>query len=129
MRRLLLACVFFIVSCCATSAPPLDYAFGGRPLSPEGWYEELFNDARKCARKFGKDSGKNYDDIEWLIVPAGSMAHGNIVGLWSPPNRIYLDAGYVMNGDIVKHELLHHVLRDGDNDHESPVFLLCLGAK
>ena len=121
-RWLLLACTILFCACCA-SIPPKQRVFNALPLEPEGWYEALYNDVVECAIRVGKFSGKPYRDLEWYVVAPGSM--DDFVGLHSPPNRIYLDFKYTMNGTIIKHEIGHYAIASGYNGHEDAVFLLC----
>lgn len=122
MRMLLLALTVFFLACCA-SAPPGKRVFNAEPLVTEGWYETLYQDVTACARRFKKYSGRTFEEIEFYVVPAGSME--GYAGLYSPPNRIYLDEKYVMNDLIIRHEEAHAALAAGHNGHTDPVFIAC----
>lgn len=122
MRLWLLALTILSCACCA-SAPDYAYVFGASRLSPEGWYKHQYTEVSRCAKKLGQFSGKEFADIEWFIAPAGSI--GDAVGLTSFPNRIYLDAGYAMNLEIVRHEEAHLALKPPYNEHDNPAFMTC----
>ena len=124
MRILLLALTVFICACCASS-PDYVYMFNSRPMSPEGWYEDLYDDTKACAKKLKLFNGNKYEDIQWFMAPPGSMKGGEYVGLSSKPNRIYIDAGYALEGWLIQHELSHYVLPMPHSAHESPAFALC----
>ena len=125
MRNLLLALTIFLCACCA-SAPEYSYVFGASRLSPEGWYEISYTEVVACAKKLRLYSGVKYADIEWFVTASGAM--GDFVGLTSFPWRIYLDYGYTMNMDIIRHEEAHIALKTPHNRHDSPAFMLCSGA-
>jgi hypothetical protein len=85
--------------------------FRAEPLEPEGWYRTVYDDVVKCVGK-----SRPYGDVEWYVVGAGRM--GDWIGLFSPPNRIYLDERHVMDGYTLGHELLHYVTELGDEESD-----------
>lgn len=87
---------------------PLAHIYGAQPLSPEGWWKDVYDLVETCAAGVMElpQSG-DFSDLEWFIVPAGVMAP--YAGLWSPPDRIYLDAAYAMNLGVLAHEMLHNI--------------------
>ena len=97
--------------------------FGAQPLEPEAYYEDLYNEAKSCAQKLNKWSGKHFADVEWYVVAPGAME--NYAGLFSSPNRIFLDFKYTMNTIIIKHEAAHAAIVASDNSHDDAVFMLC----
>lgn len=92
------------------SHPPVR-VFRAEPLEPEGWYRTVYDDVVKCA-----GTSRPYAEVEWYVVGAGKM--GDWIGLYSPPNRIYLDERSVMDGFTVGHELLHYVTEYGDESDD-----------
>jgi hypothetical protein len=81
---------------------------------PEGWYEQVHESLEECI-----GVTRLYADIEWYVVAPGQLRVINelYAGLWSWPNRIYLDLRYVMHSPTIKHELAHYLvpsLTDGD---------------
>jgi len=127
-RTLRLLCIAFICSCCATAPQPAP--FGAIRFEPEPWYRLLYDNAKACVIAAGRTprEGSEYEPIIWLEV-AHKRAPG-WVGLWSWPNRIYLDEQYVMHPYVVRHELTHHLLGGGflDDAHQDPVFKACTEA-
>lgn len=111
-------------SCCA-SAPPKTRIFDARPLEPEAWYQDVFNAVSRCADSLNRHSGLEYSDLEWYVIPAATIP--GVAGLWSKPNRIYLDAEYVITEAVIKHEVAHAVLVAGSNAHADDAFKLCAG--
>ena len=128
MRRILsIACTILACACCA-SAPKV-YPWNAQPLSVDGWYATEYAEVVACARRLKEYSGIRFDQIQWLITPKGAINDGTIIGLTSFPNRIYLDAGYAQNVDVVSHEMAHVALKSPYNEHDNPAFLLCSGAR
>ena len=131
MRRLL---PLLLLTACVTVQEPRARIFDARPLEPEYWYEDLYTSVRRCAEILNHASDITYSDIEWFIVRAGVMGEqgavsgeGNIAGLSSTPNRIYLDERFVVDQGIITHELGHVGIKAGENQHESATFKLCTG--
>lgn len=128
LKWLKLTATCLICACCASA--PLAHAFGSVRLAPEGWYKEIYGEVRDCSIKLNAYSGLRYEQIEWYITqPLGMSSPQDsiyIAGIASSPNRIYLDPSFVMNGDVVRHELAHLLLRRGHNGHMAPEFNFCL---
>lgn len=126
MRLWLVALSIVFCACCATPAtPPPVRIFNAQPLIHEGWYEVVHSEVKRCAALFGTVRRGDFDDIEWYVVPANAMP--GFSAIWSPPNRIYIDARFVINEGTIRHELAHHLLQAGDNSHENPAFVVCSG--
>lgn len=124
MPKTLLIAICWLGLACSPQPAKLR-PFNAQPLEPEPWYADLYNDVRRCALLTNTFSGLRYADIEWYVYPAGSLP--DIAGFWSKPNRIYLDANYVIIDPVIKHELGHAVLQAGSNTHHDTVFKLCTG--
>lgn len=90
-------------------SPVPQRAFHAAPLEIEGWYRELHTQMQLCVGK-----RRAFDYIEWYVVSKGAM--GDAIGLFSPPNRIYLDELYVMYAPVILHELEHYITEEGHDD-------------
>lgn len=108
------------VAGCATLTGPDDgwvYAYHGQRMHPEGWYRYAYEQMASCAAMFFEiPSGKRYGDIEWYMVPAGSMVRasgGVAIGTYSAPDRIYLDERWVMESYVIYHEIGHYLTNIG----------------
>lgn len=117
--RLLVLAAFFVLSGCATVQPPSDARriFDAKPLVPEEWYKRLYREVQECLGK----QGPPFEWIEWYVVPAGNM--GDDGGLWSYPNRLYIDERFVIHFGILKHELVHYA-DQGSGTHSPPGFAM-----
>lgn len=124
MRTFLLSLCIFFCSCCASA--PKTYAFYAEPLQQEGWYATVYDKVKDCAKHFDAFNGRRYSELDWFIVRAGGLG-GDTIGTYSPPNRIYLDARYVMNAGLIQHELSHALVKPGSNSEDDPVFKICAG--
>ena len=126
---LLLIALALVSGCLGSCMPTLHVAetpqriFHAQPLIPEAWYEDIHKSVEKCAHK-----RKSYKKIEWYVVPSVTMSvHMNAQGLFSQPNRIYLDESFVGNGELIRHELAHYIF-DGTialNDAHNALFQAC----
>lgn len=125
MRRLL-ATLATILTC--TCCAPAVYLYQAKPLNPEGWYRRLYEQAAACVGSAAhKDA--DYGKIKWFITPKGNM--GDAAGIWSWPDRIYLDEGFASNPYVVRHEELHYLLGGGEpgsDPHEAADFVHCVDA-
>ena len=113
---------------CATPGPAPVYAFEARPLIAEAWYRLVFEHMEECS---GKDG--DFDAITFLVVrpglmgPFGETVDGTIMGTWSRPARIYLDARFVFDIKTLGHEFGHLLWQLGNDAHLDPIFLRCTG--
>lgn len=70
------------------------------------WWEVL----ESCSGRRGR-----FDDVGWFQAPEISIRGGSAFGAWFPAgNRIALLSGG-FDGAIVRHEMLHAILRDGSH--------------
>jgi hypothetical protein len=122
MRRLLLPLVLALAACSPTA--PVDAVPSGAVEFPAHsvyllWWKEVEVDAGVL---------RSMDRVRYFRVPtkAGFWYDPQIRrwvnGLWSPDGKIYLaDRDGELNEGLVKHELLHEILR-GDSGHRNPLF-------
>lgn len=66
--------------------------------------------------------GGQLKDVIWFVGSNESMSVGHVVlhGLWVHPNIIYINEIDVHNEWVVRHELLHHLLRGPPLDQGGP---------
>jgi len=66
--------------------------------------------------------GGNLSDVKWQIISHDWLFEGHsfLLGLWIPPDTIRLDSAYAADAWIVRHELLHHLLRGPPPDQGGP---------
>lgn len=121
-------CALWLGATCSGCATSFSTVFNARRLRPEGWWREIHEQVERCIGR-----SRPFSAIEWYVTRPGVMGEvgevmpntGTVAGLWSPPNRIYLDARYVMSAGVIRHELAHYVMDGGNNHHESELFLKC----
>lgn len=128
-RFLSLAITALLCISCAT-APKQGYIYGATPIHPEPWFRKLYDQASACVQNAGATIRKegSYESIEWFMVESGAM--GPIVGLWSWPNRIFIDRGYMTHPWVLRHEMLHHLLGANflQDSHTEADFAGCVDA-
>lgn len=132
MQKILLTiCIAWLLTVCSCCASPgKSFLYNARPLHPEGWYARLYDQAKACVIEHGGSlrKGSQYSRIHWYVTTKGAM--GDAIGLWSWPDRIFLDEMYAMNWYVVRHELLHDLLGAGlgQDAHDDPIFKACVDA-
>ncbi|MDX1566322.1 MAG: hypothetical protein R3223_00885 [Longimicrobiales bacterium] len=108
----------------------------GLPLGPAPWrppeaalvqphpdYTIWWDEVETCVGVSG-----DFDRIRWFTVEGEAFNtpdHGWAGGRWVPPHDIYLAETHYTSEDVVKHEMVHELLRPGDS--EDPRFEECSG--
>ena len=110
VRLPLLALVALLGSCGFDPA-------GSQPLDPPAVYRTWWERTEACSGLSG-----NFDRIDWMIVPGGSFScpSGQCVGRWEPGSKIYLAEEWQMHEMVVRHEMLHALMRR--SGHPNPPF-------
>ncbi len=83
------------------------------------WYVEL----QRCAHV----TGTPITDVRWRQLPGATRivyADTTLAAYWLPPAEIVISGAYIRSEKIVKHELLHHMLRT-DSRHRDPSWVEC----
>lgn len=114
-RRLLACLLAAPVAACAPRVGPESFGAAITPLAPPAayavWYEEL----RRCV-----GAGGSFSDIRWYRARPGAelldLRTGEVLaGFWTERHdAIILAARSVNDPAVVKHELLHHLRRAGN---------------
>lgn len=85
------------------------------PAVYESWWTEVEADAQILRRR----------DVKWMLVPGRFFYRENdpqpVLGLWATNGTIFLAETATLHEGVVKHEMLHEVLR-GDYEHRNPLF-------
>jgi len=108
--RHLLASLFVawlaLSSACTGPVEPRD----GVRFVPPSWYRALYEHDIQCSGRT-----RAFDDLTWSWVPGSEFSYdGHVdVGLTNgATGHIYLSEAYVGNALVVRHEMLHALLRD-----------------
>ena len=90
---------------------------GSQPWEPPPVYQEWWAKTEACSGLSG-----NFDRVEWMIVPGESFpcSSGDCVGHWDPGHKIFLASDWSMHEMVVRHEMLHDLMRR--SGHPSPPF-------
>lgn len=87
---------------------------GSRLVVPPPVYRHWWHMTQACAALPG-----NFDSIEWYVVPgATTIRHDgrDVSGYWSSVgNRIVMAEEVWLSGSLVRHEMLHALLRSGEH--------------
>lgn len=119
--RLVLLAASLLTSGCdiptGASAPP-----GAIPFDPPAIYREWAAEVGRAANRRG-----SIDRVRWLVVPGDYwMLEGSeekTIGQWFSDGRIYIASAWTSDEGLIKHEILHEILR-GDTDHKHPLFAI-----
>jgi hypothetical protein len=90
---------------------------GSQPWEAPAVYREWWDKTEACSGLSG-----NFDRVEWMVVPGESFrcSSGNCVGHWEPGHTIFLASDWTMHEMVVRHEMLHDLMRR--SGHPSPPF-------
>lgn len=57
--------------------------------------------------------GGDFADVRWQIVTHNGIVGGHqfLLGMWIPPDTIRIDSAFIATSWVLRHELLHHLLR------------------
>ena len=114
---ILLAAVF---ACRGITDPPLPA--GSERISPPPVFDLWWSQTETCSGLTG-----SIEDVEWYVVrgSSGLVVDGaDAKGYWSAAsNRIVLAASAALDGQVVRHEILHALLGVGIEGHPREAFL------
>ena len=120
LTPLLAACV--ILGCQSITDPSLPA--GARPMSPPEVYAQWWAMTEACSGKTG-----DFSAIAWYEVPNSTtidLDGHEVAAYWSQAgNQIVLTGRGVMSGPVVRHEMLHALVRNGG--HPRDQFLVRCG--
>ena len=90
---------------------------GAIPLAAPPVYREWWARTEACSGLTA-----DFDAIEWSIVPGSKFPcpNGTCVGRWEPGHRIYVAETWQHHEMVVRHEMLHDLLRR--SGHPNPPF-------
>lgn len=108
-RAIPLACITLLVACDGPTDPPLPG--GARRLAPPAVFATWWAMVEACAGVSRPLSG-----VQWWEVPDvatfATPDHGNVQAYWSAgSNQIVLAGAAASDGAVVRHEMLHALLR------------------
>ncbi len=88
-------------------------------FEPPEEYRSWWETVEACSSRSG-----DFDLVRWFDT-ASIVVQGVVVsGLWEPPHDITLWSLATENASVVRHEILHDLLR-GDGDHKDDAWSLC----
>lgn len=96
---------------------------------PLALYRQWWSEVADCVRPDLPSGTPLFDNVRWFRVPGESFwtpDHGLASGRWVPQHDIYIADRWIDVGSVVRHEMVHEMLRGGrPND---PRFLECSGS-
>lgn len=117
-KFLIPAIVVAALTACASITDP-QLPSGTRRFTPPPVYQTWWTMAQECSGRDGSLS-----NVEWYVVPGADFEHqGRMVsGYWSKAsNRIVVAEKAVLDGPLVRHEMLHAL--EHDVEHKRSPFL------
>lgn len=127
---LVLACCAGACNGCATAGGVEPYE--AKPLNPPAWFRNLHREMLECLDGMdAKVKRRSYRGVRFFVARPGVMGEygevmpwaGEVAGKWSWPDHITLDARFVGHPAVIRHELGHFILQDGNASH--PIIELC----
>ena len=92
---------------------------GHTRVEPPEEYRTWWETTEACSSIVG-----DFDLVEWYraleIVTRGTV----LLGRWEPPHQITIVQAHELNTFVVRHEILHELLR-GDSNHQGEAWLQC----
>lgn len=104
---LALAALPALFACGDVTAPRLPD--GAVPLEPLAVYQRWWALTQECSGR-----SADFSRVAWYVVPGVESIPteiGDVQGMYVPPNRIVLAEKSVRHGPLVRHEMLHALLR------------------
>lgn len=91
-------------------------------LTPDSTVEAVWERVVSCAGSH-RDSTKTFAQIKFYERDTVPRPHGEPVleGQWIAPDTIYLTKGFINDGWVVAHEMLHHALNGPPGDIKHPI--------
>jgi hypothetical protein len=102
-----------VVAVCGIAPPPPPLPIGSTHFLPPAVFREWWSATEQCA-----GVSKNFAEISWYVVPGRQSiptASGEKVGLWfgsASGSAIVLAGDWMHSELVVRHEILHHLLKD-----------------
>jgi hypothetical protein len=105
--------VLLLSSCDLITGPP-DFPGDAEPFAPPPVYAFWWQLMERCS---GRD--RVYAGVKWYMSPSIDLGGERYNGYWwSQGNRILLSDAHVRNGRVVRHEMLHALIDDGEHPAE-----------
>ena len=102
----------------ACTPSPVDVNQGVVPFTPPAQFLTWWDEVQDCSHETG-----DFTLIDWFLAN-GFAAGAEVVGQWSPPHSITFRHGFERMENVVKHEMLHDLLR-GDKFHDEWAWIQC----
>jgi hypothetical protein len=104
-----------LVAGCVTDGTPI-----GEAMDPLPMYGEWWQQVEDCSGVTGR-----FEAVRWRVVEGEFMTWNGqkVAGVWDGQRTIYLASVFVDAPEVVRHEMLHALLRQGS--HFSPAWEAC----
>lgn len=112
-----------LVACDIPTGP--DLPSGAEPIQPPAIYESWWQLTEACAGRRAE-----FRDVQWYVVRGVDRlpGHQGVVGAWFPRgNSIVLTEGALLDGTLVRHEMLHSLLGEAGAAHPRDAFIGACG--
>lgn len=111
-RLLLLVALGASAGCYTIVGPDLTDPPDAVETDPQGEYATWYAETEACTGETG-----SFREVRWFRVPHerwwDPIYEQYAIGTWRAPHDIYLAAPYVGDEQVVKHEMVHDLLRGG----------------
>lgn len=114
MARLLLVCIAGVLASTCRSPTAVLPPAGALPFDPPAVYASWWSMVEQCAGRAGR-----FDAVRWYVMPGAhsfDLGGMRVAGVWTRAgNAITVGEHARMNGQLVRHEMLHAVLQGGSH--------------
>lgn len=108
--RVALAILAVLATGCESS--PLSVAIGLVEITPPPVYSQFWGEIEVCSGAEG-----DFREVRWFVA-RDVVPGSDILGRRTSDSEIIVRSDLWLDGDVVRHEILHQLLR-GDHDHQS----------
>ena len=113
IRRAALVLALTLLACSSPTAAREHIPAGAVRHQPSAWYRTWWEETKACSGVVGR-----FDAVEWYLVPGvksfpSPSGSGRKLAGFAIGRRIYLAEGYMQHPLVVRHEMLHVLLRRG----------------
>lgn len=113
MKRAALLLCLALPACGAIIGPDYTLPPDATWTQPLAIYESWFSETEACTGVTG-----NYGAVRWFEVPGerwwDPIREQYAIATWRAPHNIYITTAHIDDENVVKHEIVHELLRGGD---------------
>jgi hypothetical protein len=115
MKRAALLLCLALPACDPIIGPEYTRPPDATPVEPLPIYETWFSETEACTGETG-----DFTSVRWFEVPGDrwwdAVRQQYAIGTWRPAHDIFITTAHLGDEHVVKHEIIHELLRGGATD-------------